>query len=403
MSLRATNVSHGKLVNLWVVFETIRLHGPLARSDIARLTNLSKPSVSNLVDELDEMGLIRHGALRLGLIGKPSTPLDLNPEGAFTIGLHLDFRRVTAVITDLVGNVRRREVWRLETRDQARTLTEIVARIGVLRRKADVDPERLVGVGLVMPGPFGVAGLWPTRLHGWDGLVIRPLLESALGLPVMLANDGTGAAVAEWRFGQARGRENFVYVFIGNGIGAVSVSGGRLTGGASGNAGELAHIVVQPGGHSCVCGKRGCLETYVSLDSALRHLARHGTVIASMEEFEQRIAHDDPLIEAWIEESVEPLRLGLNTLENLFDPETIYIGGDFPPWLLDIFAAQVRPLPVSVAVNRTMEDRLQRAALGQDAAAIGAASLTISAALNPDERHRMPLGTARPPHNERVA
>jgi DNA-binding transcriptional ArsR family regulator len=82
MALRGTNVSLGKQVNLWVVFETIRLRGPLSRSDLARRTDLSKPSVSSLVDELKGMGLVQDGARRAGRMGKPSTMVDLNPGGA---------------------------------------------------------------------------------------------------------------------------------------------------------------------------------------------------------------------------------------------------------------------------------------------------------------------------------
>ncbi len=156
--MRATNVSHGKLVNLWVVFETIRLHGPLSRSDIARLTTLSKPSVSSLVDELDELGLIREGALRTGGVGKPSTPLDLNPEGAFTLGLHLDYGRATAVLTDLIGGVRHREVWALDTSDQLRTLRTIARQIKGLLRKGKVDRTRLMGMG--------TRNAWPLRRGG---------------------------------------------------------------------------------------------------------------------------------------------------------------------------------------------------------------------------------------------
>jgi predicted NBD/HSP70 family sugar kinase len=391
MSLRATNVSHGKLINLWVVFETIRLNGPLSRSDIARMTTLSKPSVSSLVDELDGLGLIREGALRTGGVGKPSTPLDLNPEGAFTIGLHLDSGRATGVLTDLVGGVRRRETWSLDTEDQPRTLQAIARHVAALVAQSDIDRMRLVGAGLVMPGPFGVADLSPTRLPGWDGLEVRPRLEAELGMPVMLANDGTGAAIAEWRFGAARRHENFVYVFVGNGIGTGLVADGKLMGGEDGNAGEIAHVIVQPGGHKCICGKRGCLETYVSLNSVLQHLARNGVVLRSMEAFERHVQPGHPLIESWLQEAIEPLRLGINLIENLFDPEAIYLGGDFPPWLLDRFLDLVQPLPISVSGNRPQKHRLRRAALGQDAPAIGAAALAVAAALNPDFLQRSQL------------
>lgn len=384
MHMQATNISHGKLINLWVIFEIIRLHGPLSRSDVARLTKLSKPTVSHLVDELDRAGLIHHGAARRGGMGKPSTPVELNPDGAFTIGLHLDYGRATGVLTDLVGSVRLRQAWPLDAGDAAGTLAELARRVESLHEQARRERARLIGVGLVMPGPFGVTGLWPTRLSGWDGIALRASLEEKIGLPVMLSNDAKGATLAEWRFGDARRCENFAYVFIGNGIGTGHVMNGQLVGGAAGNDGELAHVVVRPGGHSCICGKRGCLETYVSLDSALRHLARHGVRLSSMEEFEAFARHDDPRIGEWIEAAIEPLRLGINAVENLFDPETTYLGGDFPGWLLDVLLERVQPLPISVACSRPAERRLRRAALGRDAAAIGAAAFAVAATLNPD-------------------
>ncbi|MGH7120944.1 MAG: ROK family protein [Acetobacteraceae bacterium] len=140
-------------------------------------------------------------------------------------------------------------------------MPELACRVASLQEHARRDGARVIGVGLVMPGPFGVTGPWPTRLPGWDRIALRTMLEDKIGLPVMLANDAKGATLAEWRFGDARRRENFAYVFIGNGIGTGHVMNGQLVGGAAGNDGELAHIVVRPGGHSCICGKRGCLET----------------------------------------------------------------------------------------------------------------------------------------------
>jgi predicted NBD/HSP70 family sugar kinase len=384
MALRATNVSLGKQVNIWVVFETIRLHGPLSRSDLARRTSLSKPSVSSLVDELQAMGLVEDGQVRTGQMGKPSTLVQLNASGAYTIGLHLDYGRVTAILTNLIGTVRYREVWQIATQDPETTVADLLGRLDRFLLHAEVDMGRVMGLGLVMPGPFGVRGLWPTRLPDWDGTDIHRRLQSRLKLPVVLANDGTGATVAEWRFGKARGEDNFAYVFIGNGIGTGLVGGGRLYGGSNGNAGEIAHIVVKPGGHPCVCGKRGCLETYVSLESLVRFLAQRGVEISAMEDFERQMSPDHPLLALWIDQAIEPLRRGINLLENLLDPNVIFIGGDFPPWLLDRLIEQLHPLDISVRANARDDERLSRAAFGQDAAAIGAAALAMASILDPE-------------------
>jgi predicted NBD/HSP70 family sugar kinase len=163
-------------------------------------------------------------------------------------------------------------------------------------------------------------------------------------------------------------------------------------GGASGNAGEFGHTTAVPGGHSCICGKRGCLETYVSADALMRRLAANGVEVVSLQDLEKRFGPDNPVVSAWIEEGVEPLRTGLNTLENLFDPQTVMLGGNAPGWLIDAFIAQVHPLYPSV--GRTDRDlpRLVRAELGSDAVARGAAVLPVLAKLNPQYQKLNPFG-----------
>ena len=161
-------------------------------------------------------------------------------------------------------------------------------------------------------------------------------------------------------------------------------------GGASGNAGEIGHITAVPGGHECICGKRGCLETYVSVDSAMRHLSEKGIDVASLAEFAERFGPDNPAIAAWIGEAVEPLRNGLNAIENLFDPQVIMLGGNAPGWLIDTFMERAEPLLPSVGrIERTLP-RIMKSELGADAVARGAAVLPLLATLNPLYRELNP-------------
>ncbi len=249
---------------------------------------------------------------------------------------------------------------------------------------AKVNRDRLLGIGLATPGPFAVAGLSPPRLPGWDGIVLRDLLRQATGLPVALANDGQCAVTAEWRFGEvARRLTNFVYVYLGVGTGSGIMINSAAFGGASGNAGELGHITVVPGGHACVCGKQGCLETYVSVDSAMRSLAAQGVEVGSLAAFESRFDANHPAVAAWIDAGVEPLRIGLNTMENLFDPETIMLGGNAPKWLIAAFMARLEPLYPSIGRAERDIPRFIEAELGRDAVAQGAAVLPVLSRLNP--------------------
>jgi predicted NBD/HSP70 family sugar kinase len=393
MLLRGTNVVQAKLMNIWVVFESIRIHGPISRTGIADMTGLSKQATSDLVDELLGYDLVRQDKVKGRGVGKPPTPISINPDGAYTIGLHADFGQLAAVVMNLAGEVLHRETTALDDLEPPHAARQLGATAERLLETTKIDRERFLGIGLATPGPFAVPGLSPPRLPGWDGLVLTGLLREATGMPVMLANDGQCAVTAEWRFGGvARRLTNFVYVYLGYGLGSGVMIQSAAFGGASGNAGEFGHTTAVPDGHACICGKRGCLETYVSVDSAMRYLAARGVEVPSMPAFEKAFSADHTLVAAWIEEGTEPLRTGLNTLENLFDPQTIMFGGNAPGWLIDAFAERVLPLHPSIGKSQRDLPRLMRAELGADAVARGAAAMPVLASLNPQFRQLNPFG-----------
>jgi predicted NBD/HSP70 family sugar kinase len=384
MLLSATNIVKAKHINIWVVFEAIRIHGPISRSAIADLTGLSKQATSDLVDELLSIKFVREEKSCWKGVGKPPKPISINPGGAFTLGFHVDFGQLAAVAINLAGEVLHHEEHPLPDLAPEQAATDIASTAVRLLKNARTPRGSLLGIGLATPGPFAVVGLSPPRLPGWDGTVLRKLLTEATGLEVSLANDGQCAVTAEWRFGEiARRLTNFVYIYLGMGVGSGVMIHSAAFGGASGNAGEFGHTTVVPDGHPCICGKNGCLETYVSVDAAMKFLSARGTAVESMREFEERFDITHPDVVAWIDEGVEPLRTGLNTIENLFDPQTMMLGGNAPGWLIDAFIKRVEPLHPSVGRHKRDLPRLVKAELGRDSVARGAAVLPVLSKLNP--------------------
>lgn len=391
MQLSATNVVKVKLINRWIVFDTIRMQTGIARSGIAEATGLSKQATSDLVDELIEMGFVQETRSSERRVGKPPTPLGINPDGAYSLGFHVDVGQMSAIAVNLAGDVLHREDRALDDLAPEKAVLELARSAKRLMKTAEIPADRFLGLGLGTPGPFGVAGLSPPRLPGWDGLTLRRLLQEKTRLPVSLTNDGQCAIIAEWRYGEAaRGLTNFVYVYFGIGMGSGIMINNATFGGASGNAGELGHLTVVPGGHPCICGKRGCLETYVSVDSAIKHLSAKGVQVDSPSEFAASFNAGDPLIQAWIAQGVEPFRNALNALENLFDPQTVMIGGNAPGWLIEAFMARAEPLLPSVGRIERRLPRIMKSDLGVDAVARGAAVLPLLAQLNPQYRDLNP-------------
>jgi predicted NBD/HSP70 family sugar kinase len=391
---RGTHPGDARLYNLRVVFEAVRLNGPLSRADLARHTGLTKQTIGVIADALIKAGLLREEGRKTGGLGKPSQPLALHADGGFAIGLHLDRDRVTGILCDLEGQPRSRREYETPTATPAhatRLLGELVRELIVQSR---IDRSRVFGAGLVMPGPFGVETVGPTSLPGWDGVALAKSLSARIGWPVLLENDATASAIAESRIGVARTLRNFCLIYLGVGLGVGVIVDGHPYEGATRNAGEFGHLIVAPDGRPCACGNRGCLERYVSLDAACLQLfgrskGKHasvgsGTGIASLAEFSRRVGPGNPAMAAWMAEAVPHLRLGINALENLFDPEAIILGGDAPGWVIDGLMERVQPLLPSVRTRpQGSPPRLIRAAAHQDMAALGAATAVIFDALNP--------------------
>jgi predicted NBD/HSP70 family sugar kinase len=205
----------------------------------------------------------------------------------------------------------------------------------------------------------------PTTLEGWKDVPVRQALATATGLPAFIEMDITAAAHGERLYGAGRQFRDFYYLYFGVGLGGSMVQDGTALRGAWGNAGEIGHMPAVADGDPCPCGNRGCLERYVSLEAYERRAPEIGE-------------------ERWIAEAAPLFRSALVTVENLFDPETVVVGGIAPPALIEKLAAAAQPLPNSVAARRDRRaPRVTFSSVGQDAVLRGAAALAVSGVLSP--------------------
>ena len=385
-NIAGTNLEHARSHNRRVVLEAVRLHGPLSRAEIARLTALTSQTVSNIVEELESGGLLRAAAPRSGGRGQPATPLSIDPDGAYSVGLQFDHHGLTAVLVDLSGQVRHRVEGGVSDPRPLFSVPQMTQAIRELKRKSRIDWSRVLGAGLAMPGPFNAEGrslMGPTSLTGWDDPDIGAISRK-IGLPLLLENDAKAAAIGEHLHGRAQRLGSFVYLFFGMGFGAGLFVDGHVYKGFGRNAGEIGHMIVETDGRACHCGNRGCLEQYVSLRAAyqaleIRQFDRH-----TPEELVRRIEAGDKQTLAWVRSTVAPLRRAINVLESLLDPETIILGGVMPQVLLQHIADALPPLAVSTTEQGERETpRLLVGSAGPDTPALGAAALPIFDELNP--------------------
>ncbi|MDN4482720.1 ROK family transcriptional regulator [Demequina lignilytica] len=250
--------------NRALVLQELYRPGNLSRADLARAVGLTRVTISDLVADLIEEGLVVELGQRAdSRPGKPATLLDINRSGFSIVALDLSYDSLfRGVVTDLDGVVLVRDQLSVPgvTGDAA---VDAVAQL--LARLADRAPAAILGVGVGSPGIVDQGGTVLSAPNlGWSDLPLQTILAERSGLPVTVANDANAAALAERTFGGVQ--DDSILVRVGRGVGSGLIVGGTLVQGAHSAAGELGHVVVgTDGGELCACGKVGCLETWLAI------------------------------------------------------------------------------------------------------------------------------------------
>ncbi|MEZ5782806.1 MAG: ROK family transcriptional regulator [Rhizobiaceae bacterium] len=362
MALRGTNQEFGRPYNRRIVLESIRLHGPVTRGDVARSVGLTVQTVSNIVRELEEQGYLLSLREEPKGRGLPPATLRINPDGGYAIGLHVTPRGIDAALIDLSGDVVskvRQDAPQAKPDHAFALIGEIVSELAESR-----PGGRMLGVGMALPGPFGVESMsfvGPTTMAGWEDVCIPERLSKLTGLPSFFDTDMMAAALGEQLYGLGTELSKYYYLYFGLGLGGAMVHEGNVLRGAWGNAGEIGHIPIMPGGEACPCGNRGCLERYVSLEA--------------LDRWEGTEAQ-------WVEHIAPIFRNAIAIIENLHDPQTVVLGGQASEHLLQRLASISLQNSVSARRDRTVP-RLAVARGGTDSVLRGAAALAISGVLSP--------------------
>jgi predicted NBD/HSP70 family sugar kinase len=384
-STAGTNLAHARSHNRRAVLEAVRLGGALSRADIARRTSLTIQTISNIVTELEEKGLLLAGTINRNPRGQPSIPYSINPKGAASVGFHIARHGIIGVLTDLTGQVLAENEVIADAVTPAVATPLVTGMFDELLLSAKMPLQKLLGVGVALPARFGLGTIsteGPTGLPGWNDPVTRAAFAKNLNVPIFIENDAVAAAIGEHHYGVARGINNFVMLYLDEGMGAGLFLGGHLFKGALSNAGEIGHMIVEPGGRPCPCGNRGCLERYVSLQAAFEFLTTQDGQrqvlpkdIASLSAAE---------LSGWIIEAAPQLATAINILETILDAETIVIGGLAGTNIVEGLIQNAQPLHISASARPNRKyPRVMVGTAGRIATALGAAALPIFDEMNP--------------------
>lgn len=362
-------------LNVARVFHALREHPGCSQRDLAGYTGLDKATISAVVAQLAEQGIVERGGAAVSRrVGRPETALAIPASAGLLVGARLEPGTIRIAAATLGGRV----VDHLQvagTRDVAAAIRRLGEGIEAICARTG---QRLRAVGVGVPALMDRTGrlvLAPNL--GWRDTPIRPLIQEVVAAPVWIDNDTKAAAIAERLFGVCRTVDDFVYVTGDSGLGGGLFLDGKPYRGASGFAGEIGHITVVPDGRPCGCGKRGCLETYVSEAAILADAARAGRSPADVWEVAEAARAGDPALLAILERVGGRLGTALAHVCNLVNPEMVVLGGNLAVVAGFIVPAVERALAEHALGPIRQAMRIQVSPLGADAVQMGGVALAM--------------------------
>ncbi|HRV95659.1 MAG TPA: ROK family transcriptional regulator [Anaerolineae bacterium] len=264
-----------KIHNRILTLKTIYEHQEISRADIARMTGLTRPTISSAVAELIDEGIVEETRQGPSAGGKPPIFLRVVPTSCYLIGIDLNSDEFRGGVLDLRGNLLHSVVHPVNEQDGDLALKLAYELIDELVTWAD---RPVLGIGLGTPGVIDAEhGIIRRAVNlDWEALPLQNLLQKRYDLPVYIANNTHLAALGEYTFGCHPDSKNLIVVKVGRGISAGIVIKGQLFYGDGAGAGEIGHVVAVDGGEACRCGNFGCLETVAST----RAIVKRAKVIA---------------------------------------------------------------------------------------------------------------------------
>ncbi|WP_147463540.1 ROK family transcriptional regulator [Cellulomonas triticagri] len=385
------------------VLDLVRTRAPISRVELAEATGLTQAAISHAVRALLDEGLLRETGDREWTGGKPRVMLTLDPLARCAVGVQLGADWLVVVLTDVRGAVVARTRVRGARLHQPEAVVAVIARqVDVLLRAAGIGRGAVAGVGLAVPGTIdlGAGAIAVSRsLDRWQGFPVRSRLGAAVGLPVVLDNDASAAAVGEDWAGRTAGATTTCTLYMGAGIGAGIVVGGSVYRGASGNPAPLGLMHLHRGTGSGAAGDAGPTLEELAAPHAVARRARRA--VAAGRRTAVRLSTDadpitdfgavataavqgDPLAVALVEESAEHLADAGVTMVNLLDADSVVLAGPSFSTAGSLYVAVLeRRLRAELHAAGQHGVRVALAAHVADAAAVGAAALVLQHDLAP--------------------
>jgi len=378
---------HTKEHNRNLVLGTIFSHEQISRAEIARITRLTRTTVSDMVAELMHEGLVSEIGVGRSQGGKSPILLSLIEDSRWLIGLDLAQNEFRGAVVNLRGKIR--NVVTIPVKD-GEDIDALPVVYQILDQLIGSTSQPLSGIGVGAPGLINTSeGLVVNAVNlNWRNLPLTSLLTERYRLPVSILNDCQAAAIGEMTHGRDSQQDaNLVLVKVHHGIGAGIIIDREIFQGDGGFAGEIGHVVVvHDGGAMCRCGKRGCLETVASAQALIRQAKQlamehpdcglpHDARDVNLESIDKAFRAGDPSVRELVLKTADYIGMAIANMVGILNIQKVILEGDMtrfgPPWL-----DKVRSVMMDYSLDRPLEDtRVEFGQLGENAVLLGAAAV----------------------------
>ena len=376
-----------KKLNVSLILQTIREDGPISRAQIAEDTDLTAATISKITRELIEVDLIKEGTIGKSSGGRPPIMLELNAKAGYLIGINLGPGLLEVILTNLDGEIINKQSKEIEIIEQEIVLNKVKKMIRDVIKASKIDNDKLMGIGIALHGMVdsdkGESIFAP--FYGWHYVQIREFFAKEFSVPVFIENDVRAMALGEKWFGVAEDVDDFLILYVGNGIGSGIMIDGNLYRGVNYSAGEIGHVIIDNDGPQCSCGKFGCLESLASdiasvnrMNKLLEMKGHNKMEDLTMEQICELANQGDDLALQVLEEKINYLGTGISNLLNILDPKMVVICGAINNASALLFSYLKKIINKQALNTSAVNLKLKTTSLGENSATIGAITLVLN-------------------------
>jgi N-acetylglucosamine repressor len=380
-------------INQFIVLETIRNHGPISRSDVAKKVNLSPTTVTSAVNELLENGLVVIKGTGKSNGGRKPVFVQFAPDSKYLICVSITNTEIIIGTANLEAEVKSKKVYPIRLRTEKQVIDYTLSCIEEYISNID-NLSMYMGISVITPGIVDSKRGF-IRMNaklGLQDIALKDLIEERFSLRTWIDNDANAIALAEMKYGLHGDKKNLIYIQLGEGLGSGIVLQESIFRGTHGGAGEFGHISIDREGILCECGNIGCLENYVSWPAVYSKIlssinkgkqtmllddCRGDVTSITQETFFNALEKRDELALEIAEETAGYLANGIVTLVNLFNPDVILIGWETiksDSYFMNIIREKVKKYAFNIFTDGL---QIQTTTLGIDYQLKGAASIAL--------------------------